>query len=108
MEYLAEPTFDSLTDNYPYKTVAEDTALYLDCFVSWSGRVTNMREDALQCDLLVGYDTLQTVEGIVPLIFDAPLNIDTGQSVRVLGRIVFQNNKLSLRVKSVYQPLPAR
>jgi tetratricopeptide (TPR) repeat protein len=106
MDYLAEPTFDSLTDSYAYKTVAADPALYLDCFVSWSGRVTNMREDALQCDLLVGYDTLQTVEGIVPLIFDAPLNIDTGQSVRVLGRIVLQNNALALAVKSVYQPLP--
>jgi hypothetical protein len=110
MNYFSEPTFDSLVDNYSYRVVAADPYLYQDCFVSWSGRIANVRmqENTLQCDLFVGYDTLQTVEGIVPLVFDTVIDMDPSLPVRVLGRIVFQDKTIALRVKSVYQPLPAK
>ena len=109
LTYFEEPTFDSLTDNYSYSQVAEDPALYLGCWVAWSGRITNaVAEDgSFRCDLLVGYEDFQRVEGIVPLFFSvAPVpEIDGTRSVRVLAKIGIENGKLSLLGRSVYQPL---
>jgi hypothetical protein len=108
MDYFVEPTFDTIKDDYPYKTVAADPALYLDCFVSWSGRVANLgrAENPPEGELLVGYENLQTVEGRVPLVFVNNINIDPGRPVRVLGRLVMlDDKKLALKVKSLYQPL---
>src|SRR5574344_126220 len=39
MTYLAEPTFDTLLDNYTYAQVSSDLTLYMDCWVVWSGRI---------------------------------------------------------------------
>ncbi|MBQ7158717.1 MAG: hypothetical protein IJS09_04730 [Treponema sp.] len=109
LTYFEEPTFDSLTDNYSYGQIAEDPALYLGCWVSWSGRITNavMEDGSFRCDLLVGYEDLQRVEGIVPLFFSvAPVpEIDGARSVRVLAKVGMENGKLSLLGRSVYQPL---
>jgi len=109
LTYFEEPTFDSLTDNYSYAQVAADPALYLGCWVAWSGRITNaVAEDgSYRCDLLVGYEDLQRVDGIVPLFFSvAPVpEIDGSRSVRVLAKIGLENGKVSLLGRSVYQPL---
>lgn len=108
--YLAEPTFDSLVDNYTYTQVANDPLLYLDAWVVWSGRVSNAEElanGAWRCDLLVGYENMKTVEGIVPLTFDpAPVpSIDGERAVQVLAQITLDSGRISLKGKSVYQPL---
>ncbi|MDR1785960.1 MAG: tetratricopeptide repeat protein [Spirochaetaceae bacterium] len=106
MNYFTEPTFDSIRDTYPYRDVAADPALYQDCFVVWSGRVSNLRdtETGLRCDLLVGYEKLISVEGVVPLVFESSFDLDPALSVQVLGRVALQDKKLILKVKSVYQP----
>jgi|WetSurMetagenome_2_1015567.scaffolds.fasta_scaffold115290_2 tetratricopeptide (TPR) repeat protein len=105
MGYLATPTFDTLTDNPTYDKVAEDPLLYLDCWVSWSGRISNAGLDgtAYNCDLLVGYETMEKVNGIVPVHFAAAPQIDNDKPVRILAKIILDNGKLSLEGHSVYQ-----
>lgn len=105
--YNPEPTFDTLTDNPPYADVAKDPLLYLNCFVVWSGRVSNARlaEDGYRCDLLVGYDKGQRVEGIVPVHFLAAPEIADDRPVTMLAKIVADNNRWQLSGRAVYQSL---
>jgi tetratricopeptide (TPR) repeat protein len=112
MNYLAEPTFDSLgeKDNLAYAAVAADPYLYQDCYVSWQGRIASLsqtEDGGLRGNLLVDYDpqTNQVISGIVPLVFPTPLDIDPSRSLHVLGRLYIEDKKLALRGKSVYQPL---
>lgn len=107
--YLEKPTFDTVTDNFTYKEVSSEPKLYNECWVVWSGRISNavLDGDSFYCDLLVGYEDLKNVEGIVPLIFLQKPNpaIDGSRSIKVLGRISIKDDKLVLVGEAVYQPL---
>ncbi len=110
MSYLEEPTFDTLTDNYSYSEVVKDPSLYLDCYVSWSGRISNAKKyenGSWSCELLVGYDTNRFVEGIVLVNFksEARPQIDGEKPVRFLAKINIQDGQIVLEGKAVYQPL---
>lgn len=106
-ERLSDPTFDTIKDSFSYSQVAEDPYLYIDCWVSWSGRIANAvsTDSSFTCDLLVGYENQKKVEGIVPLVFDGAMDIDPVLPVRVLGRLEVVDGKLNLIGKSIYQPL---
>ncbi len=106
-EYLEEPTFDTELDQITYEQVSSDVHLYLDCWIVWPGRVTNVIETAVEyrCDYLVGYDNLQKIEGFVPLVIQQPVQIDSSLPVQVLAQISIENGKLLLKGKSIYQPL---
>lgn len=108
--YLDIPTFDTLKDNYDYLTVSKDPLLYMNCWVAWSGRISNAR--ALEngkwlCELLVGYENMRNVDGIVQVHFDyiPTPEIDGDKPVRFLGKIEEQDGKIVLYGRSVYQPL---
>ena len=103
--YIETPSFDTIKDSPSYADVKNDSLLYMNCWVSWAGRVGNVAQDAssYSCDLLVGYETMQNVEGIVPLKFSVPPQIDTGKAVRVLAKITSDGGKLSLEGHAVYQ-----
>ena len=105
MEYLESPSFDTVRDVPSYSSVEKEPALYLDCWVSWSGRISNVvqGEGFYQCDLLVGYENMEAVQGIVPLKFAVPPVLETDKPVTVLAKIVSENGKLALSGKSVYQ-----
>lgn len=105
MEYLEPPTFDTMRDNFNYSQIAKEPALYIDCWVIWSGRVSNVvqSEKAYSCDLLVGYETMAKVDGIVPVRFDVPPQISADRPVTILGRISSDGGKLTLVGKAVYQ-----
>lgn len=110
--YFTEPTFDSLDDygdNIAYSDVARDPELYIGCMVAWSGRVSNAISEGVsyRCDLLVGYENLVRVEGLVPLFFaEAPYPaIDSERPVKVLGRIKVENGKILLDGRAIYQPV---
>ncbi len=106
-EYLQEPTFDSDMVSFSYEQITNDIWLYMDTWVVWSGRITNVIETQTEyrCDFLVGYDTMQKVEGFVPLVIQQPVNIDTSLPVQILAQIAVENGRLLLRGKSIYQPL---
>ena len=106
MGFLEEPTFDTLTDNPDYDDVQKEPALYLDSWVSWGGRISNAvinADGSYTCQLLVGYESGDVVKGIVPVRFTSAPNIATDQPVKILGKICFEDNKIYLQGKSVYQ-----
>jgi tetratricopeptide (TPR) repeat protein len=109
MNYLTVPTFDTLgaRDRFTYKQVAADPHLYLDCYVQWSGMVSNVRGAGPRqnADFLVGYDTRSTLEGIVPLRFQADPTMDAGRPVQVLAKITLDDGKLTLEALSLYQAI---
>ncbi|WP_294430810.1 hypothetical protein [uncultured Treponema sp.] len=110
--YFKEPSFDSLNDyddNIEYSQVAKEPELYLGCTVSWSGRISNAVQEgrSFRCDLLVGYENMERVEGFVPLFFEeAPYPaIDGERPVRVLAKIKVENGRILLEGRAVYQPV---
>lgn len=106
MGYLDSPTFDTLTDNQSYEVVQSEPALYMDCWVSWGGRITNAvtnPDGSYSCQLLVGYESGETVLGIVSVKFAAVPNIAADQPVKILGKISSEDKKIFLQGKAVYQ-----
>jgi hypothetical protein len=52
-------------------------------------------------DFLVGYDTRKTLEGIVHVIFSAPVAINTERPLEVLGRITPDASYSDIRLEGV-------
>lgn len=112
LTHFGEHSFDSLADNddnIAYSDVAKEPNLYIGCTISWGGRITNalVEGPSFLCDLLVGYENMERVEGFVPLFFEeAPYPpIDGERPVWVLGKIDVQDGKLILTGRAVYQPI---
>ena len=108
MSYLEEPTFDTLTDNPSYKAVDAEPILYLDAWVSWGGKITNAmvyEDGSYSCQLLVGYESGEVVEGIVTVRFAAEPNITPDQPVKILGKICSQDDKIYLEGRAIYQSI---
>jgi tetratricopeptide (TPR) repeat protein len=91
LSYMEVPGFDTFVrrDNFTYSEVVREPLLYRNCHVIWRGMATNI--DVLSgltsFDLLVGYDTRKTMEGIVPVVLDRAVAINTEKPLEVLGRI---------------------
>ena len=108
MSYLEEPTFDTLTDNPSYAAVEAEPLLYLDAWVSWGGKVTNAvlnENGTYSCQLLVGYESGEVVEGIVNVRFATAPNIMPDQPVKILGKICSEDKKIYLEGKAIYQSI---
>jgi tetratricopeptide (TPR) repeat protein len=92
LSYMEVPGFDTFVrrDNVTYSEVVREPLLYRNCHVIWRGMAVNI--DVLSgltsFDLLVGYDTRKTMEGIVPVVVDRAVSINTEKPLEVLGRIV--------------------
>jgi len=91
--YMEVPGFDNFnrSDNHSYsEIISTEPVLYRDVHVIWSGMATNVviTDEYTRFDLLVGYDTRRTLEGIVPVIFSIPVSINTDRPLEVLGKIV--------------------
>jgi tetratricopeptide (TPR) repeat protein len=105
MSYLSVPTFDTVTDSPSYEDVVKNPDLYMDCYVVWAGRISNAETQGTTylCDLLVGYETMQKVTGIVPLKFSTNPGITNDKPVKVLGRLTTEDGKLCIEGHAVYQ-----
>lgn len=107
MSYFEAPGFDNLKDNFSYEEVASQSALYLDCYVDWSGRASNLVQDenSMSFDLLVGYEDLKDLKGVVRVYFDflPERGVDVEKPVRVLGKIGLDGNNVVLKGRSFYQ-----
>lgn len=106
MGYLEVPTFDTLTDNKDYDTVQQEPALYMDCWVSWGGKISNAvlnNDGSYTCQLLVGYESGEVVQGIVTVKFPVAPNIAPDQPVKILGKISLEDKKVYLQGRAVYQ-----
>jgi hypothetical protein len=89
-DYTEKPGFDTLKDRFTYKDVEAEPFLYRDCYVIWSGMAANLQpgENRTSFNLLVGYDTRKTLEGIVAVTLDFAEQVNTEQPLEVLGKVV--------------------
>lgn len=104
-EYAVVPGFDTLKDRYAYATAVKEPPLYRDVHVVWRGMATNLRESdkSTDFDLLVGYDTRSTLEGIVPVRFEFAVPVDVERPLEVLGRIAVDGEKIRLVGLAIHQ-----
>lgn len=95
LSYATVPGFDSLKDRFSYAEVLKDPFLYRDVHVIWKGMAANLRlgQNSTDFDLLVGYDTRNALEGIVPVHFKFAMDVNVEQPLEVLGRIVLGTGK---------------
>lgn len=106
MGYFDYPDFDTISDVPSFSDVANNTVLYLDCWVDWGGKISNAvtyEDNSYTCDLLVGDDSLLHYDGTVTVYFDKTPIVDASQSVKILGKIVLVDGKISLKGRAVYQ-----
>ncbi len=89
MSYIGVPDFTSIKDSFSYTDVAAEPLLYDGTFVVWKGRISNLNigDETITFDLLVGYETSQVLEGVVPVVLDFAVNLTQGNPVEILGRI---------------------
>jgi hypothetical protein len=103
--FIMEPSFASLRDSFPYKVVASAPALYDGCFVSWKGKIANLKmgRESTSLDLLVGYEEEKELEGMVPVTLSFAATLENGAALETLGRIVVQDGKISLLGVSLHR-----
>jgi tetratricopeptide (TPR) repeat protein len=105
--YMEVPGFDNFNrnDNHSFSEVKSEPVLYRDVHVIWSGMATNVEitDEYTRFDFLVGYDTRRTLEGIVPVIFNMPVSINTDRPLEVLGKIVLTSTGIMLEGAAVHQ-----
>lgn len=105
MTWFTEPGFDSIKERFTLALITTDPALYQDCWVVWKGMATNVTQTptALEFDLLVGYDTRNKLEGIIPVLFEGGATVDTDTPLEVLGQVKIVAGRTALRVRAVHQ-----
>jgi tetratricopeptide (TPR) repeat protein len=92
LAFMEIPRFDNFkrSDNVSYANAVNEPVLYRDVYVIWKGMATNVEvlEEQTTFDFLVGYDTRITLEGIVPVVFNSPVALNSERPLEVLGKIV--------------------
>jgi tetratricopeptide (TPR) repeat protein len=92
IEFMQIPGFDNFNrgDNFSFTDVKNEPAVYEKVHVIWKGIATNVEvtETHTLFDLLVGYDTRTTLEGIVPIVFEESVAINTERPLEILGHII--------------------
>jgi tetratricopeptide (TPR) repeat protein len=105
LSYLETPGFDTLKDKFSFAEANQEPILYRDCHVIWRGIATNIdiQQNRTSFDLLVGYDTRRTMEGIVRVDFDFAIPVNPERPVEILGRIVPINTErgIDMRIQGI-------
>ncbi|MCX7655444.1 MAG: tetratricopeptide repeat protein [Treponemataceae bacterium] len=88
--FAVTPGFDTLRDRFSYEEVMKDPLLYQDVYVLWRGMATNVVVEDQQTfwDFLVGYDTKQVLQGIIPVRCEFAVDVDVEKPLEVLGQII--------------------
>lgn len=103
--YLKEPDFSAFVNIFEYADIAVDPYLYNNCFIRWKGRFSNllMSEPGMSFDFLVGYDTAEVLDGIVPAYTDFQVRLDSSLPLEVLGQVeALDRNGIRIRVISLH------
>ena len=106
--FLRPPNFATFRDPYPYSGVAAEPGLYDGCYVSWKGKVANLKlgTDAIAFDLLIGYESERELEGTVSVTLDFPADLVDGVGLEVLGRVVAEGGRVRLAGVSLHRLVP--
>jgi tetratricopeptide (TPR) repeat protein len=99
------PDFTTIKDPFGFREVATDPPLHAGCYVLWRGKVANLRMagDAVSFDLLVGYESQQQLQGVVPVAAAFAAELADGDAVEVLGRVEVPSGKLALAAVSLHR-----
>jgi len=107
LENMEVPGFDTFKhdDNPSYSDVLSEPVIYRNVYVIWKGMATNIETDKnTRFDLMVGYDTRITLEGIVSVEFNKPVAINAERPIEVLGKIkVTSTSDFTLEGAAVHQ-----
>ena len=90
ISYLGTPDFSSLKDRFSYSDVIKEPFIYRDCHIIWRGMAGNLKQEqnSTSFDLLVGYDTLRTMEGVVQVNYNFAIPVNPERPVEILGRVI--------------------
>jgi tetratricopeptide (TPR) repeat protein len=101
ISYMEIPGFDTLKDRFSYSEVIKDPFVYRDCHVIWKGMASNLfvGENRTSFDLLVGYDTRRTMEGIVQVDYEFAIHVNAEFPVEILGRIIPVATEREIRIR---------
>ncbi len=108
--YLTVPDFTDFSDNFSHDEVISDPALYDGVFVRWRGRIANIAigEEAILFDFLVGYETRQVLEGIVPAQLRFAVLLENDQPIELIGRVHARAEEaIALEITSIRVLSPA-
>ncbi|MBB6478800.1 tetratricopeptide repeat protein [Spirochaeta isovalerica] len=100
---IEQPNMVTLKTNFNYRQVAENPLLYRNCYVLWTGRITNIsyEEDKIKLDLLVGYEEEKILEGIVSVEIPFETSLNESVPMEILGQIRNLGGKIVLTAVSV-------
>ncbi|MDR0463562.1 MAG: tetratricopeptide repeat protein [Treponema sp.] len=105
LDNMEVPGFDNFNrgDNPSYSDVQRESVIYRNVHVIWRGMATNVEvtNEHTSFDLLVGYDTRTSLEGIVPVIFYSPVPINTERPLEVLGKITLVSSHSGIILEGV-------
>lgn len=101
---LAEPEFDTLRFRPSFAEVSADPWLYDGCWVLWRGKVSNVvfGENAILFDFLVGYDTGQVLEGLVPVKVPFAVSIEAALPLELLARVAVEDGQITLEARTLH------
>jgi len=107
-DYIQAPTFTSFKDEFTYAQVVKEPWLYAGCYVKWRGRVSNLSigEKEITFDFLVGYETEQVLEGVVPVRLDFAADLKAGMSLEIIGRVIADDSLRALQATSIRMIAP--
>jgi len=108
-DYLVEPDFTTLRDNFTYQEVLGEPELHDGVYVRWRGRVTNLEigTDAIRFDFLAGYESRRVLDGIVPTRVEFAVLLENDQAVELIGQVEPHARGIALRVTSIRTLAPA-
>ena len=107
-DYLREPDFTNFGENFSYRAVSEEPWLYEGCYVRWRGRAANVSigDEAINFDLLVGYENQQVLEGVVPVRLGFAARIESAMSVEIIAEVIADSELTGLRGVAVRRIQP--
>lgn len=101
--YLTEPDFRHFENIIEYRDLIEKPYLYNNCYVLWTGKITNIRvfETSVSFDFLVGYETGKVLQGIINVNADFPADLDEEFTYDILAQIVVAPERDVIELEAV-------
>jgi hypothetical protein len=94
-----------LKDRFTWAQVKDEPALYQGVYVIWRGMLANisMGNNMTDFDLLVGYDTRNSLEGIARTHFASAVAANAERPFEVLGKVTVNGSTVSLEGVALHE-----
>ncbi|WKC57714.1 tetratricopeptide repeat protein [Borrelia sp. P9F1] len=100
--FISRPDFITFNDYLDLKKIKKTPLIYSNAYVKWEGIVNNIekRDSIVYFDFYVGYNK-SALEGIITAKTTFDIDIDSKDSVEILGQIDYTKNKLTLNAITI-------